>query len=292
MLVSHTRVKGIAWGITTNGSGVSFATPASAMDDGRPASVTRFLWPSHGTPDLAYVEIEGTWTTAAPVLYLHILNISMFQGTQINVSFRRAFTTTWDTPTGAVYVERLASGVKVACATVPNGGYAYTGVRVRLNAYNPVFGGASIFAGTPVDIGEIWLGQLEDVPIKNDWAVDDEDPSVTRDSDLLQPWLRRGTPRRVLRFTPHLRNLDGIYGARLGLGTDVPNAALDKITTRFNRGQQVVCIPRWTDGDFALMARSAIFGTAIKLGGFRHLRGGWYDPGQFVIREAPIPVPP
>lgn len=290
MLVSHSRVKSIAWGISTNGIAVSFATPAAAMNDGRPGSVARFLWPAHASPNDAWVQIEGTWSPARIALFFGLINISMLQGTTVEVSFRRATTGLWDTPAGTVYVEALASGARVAYCSLPDLGRIYSGIRIKLYAFNAVFGSASIFAGTPVDIGEVWLGELQDIPIKNDWSCVPEDPTVSRDSEWLQPWVRRGTPRRVLTFTPEIRHLDGIYGPRQGLGTSVASSALEKIQTRFDRGQQVVCVPRWTPGEYALMARSAIFGTATRLGGYRHLRGGWFDPGTFTIREAPIPV--
>lgn len=290
MLLSHTRVTGIAWSISTNGAGVSFATSTAQLTDGRPGSVSRFVWPSHANPDLAWVQMEGTWTAPATTRFIGILNINMFQGTEIQITFRRFGTSTYDAPAGSVYVERLANGVHVAYASLPDLGFSYSGVRIKMLAYNAVFGGASIFVGTPVDIGEIWLGQLQDVPIKNDWSCNWEDSSLTRDSELIQPWAQRGTPRRVLQFTPDLRRLDGVYGARQGLGTDVANAALEKITTRLDRAQQVVCVPRVDASGYALMARSAVFGTAIKLGGYRHVRGDVYDTTPFTVREAPVPV--
>ena len=291
MLISHSRVKKIAWGISTNGSGVAFATSPASLTDGRPGSLTRFLWPGSGAPSGVWVQIEGTWTSPAVALFFGMLNLSVLQGSLVEVSFRRAFTGTWDTPVDPVYVEQLSSGARVAYSQLPDVGYTYTGVRIKLFAMHPIFGGPALIAGNPVDIGEIWLGVAQDVPILSDWSVADEDPTISRDSELLQPYVRRGTPRRVLTFTPSMRSLDGIYGPRLGIGTSADEAALEAIKCKLDRGQQVVCVPRHEPGDNALMARSAIFGTASKLGGFRHLRGGWYGPGQYTIKEAPIPVP-
>lgn len=295
MLISSRRPPNVSWSISQSlDDPISFATPATALTDGRPGSVTRFVWPA-GDPLDVVVAIEGVWPTAQArkIGLIGIFGTNIPSSMVITCQLRLATSGAFVGAQSFRVATELPRGGRVGLHLVNAVGNSIDGMRLRIQF--PVGGtGTPIAAGSVVEIGELWFGELHEVAHKGKWNVSTEDPSTnTSTSEWMQPTTVRGVPRRVLTWTPAMVDQDGIYNRDPGVGAAVP-LDFESLQARIDRGQQAVYIPRHKlpsgVASNHLMSRSAILGVCSKIAGFGHTAGKWYVPDVFTVVESPIPV--
>lgn len=292
MLISMNRVREVTWSISSNFGSTSFVTDPSLLQDNRPGTQTRFIWPTYSPNSAVAVTLEGVFSPSNSEL-IGILNIQgLERGNVVEIALKRVGELVYDVPVGTVVVEELSDGNLAVWAYAPTDGWLYSGIKITFQADNPDMG--VVLGGTPINIGEIWLGSKEFIDIQPGWSVSYEDTTIYQDSENSAPYNVPGFVRRVFTFTACMSNLIDIYGEHGGVGTAVNLNAYISILQRLSSGRTCVCFPRWEELDApseerTLMARTAIFGTARRLGGFNHLNVDNYQPQQITFTEIPCP---
>lgn len=279
MLISHSRPRSITWAIRSNVGPTVFATAAAALTDGRPGSVTRFLW---SATTMGYMQIEATWSAPAFIGLFGLIGTTLPAGMDVQLHFRIAGTASFTASPLLVYVVEQPHGERVAWARVAAGIEGFDGLRVTLRNRMDV-GFPVVLAGDAVDIGELWIGETTEMDVRSDYSVVYEDPTVTTDTELAQPYHQRGTVRRVITFTPDVQERGPIG--------DNPDGVLpvERLIARTNRGRQCVVATHYQGEDEYLLPRTATFGTLTK-GGYRHADGPLFAAETMTLREAPIPI--
>lgn len=275
MLISHSRPRNIAWALrNAAGTALAFMTTPAALTNGRPGSVTRFVWPSG-----AYAQLEATWSDAAPIGLFGIYGTTLPPGMRVDVAYRIAGTSVFTASPALTYVIERPMGERVAWVRATPVLEGFDAMRLRIRNSLDV-GGAFVAPGTVVELGEIWLGQVDELEVNADWAMDYEDPTASTDTDLMQPYSQRGTVRRVVTFTPTAGEEEPFY--------ENPSRfpRIERLLAVCNRGRQTVVAPRY-DEDF--LSVYATFGTMTR-GGLKHVDGPCFEFQQMTLREAAIPV--
>ena len=278
MLISHSRPRNIAWALrNAAGALLPFVTSPARLTNGRPGSVTRFVWPTG-----AYAQIEATWSEPSAIGLFGLIGTSLPAGMIVNLAFRIAGTSDFVVSPAMTQLIRRPMGERVSWVRVAPSLEGFDGMRLRLsNSFDVGF--PFVFPGTHVDIGEIWLGQAEEIEADANWSMEYEDPTIGTETDLMQPYSQRGTVRRILTFTPSVRE-ETLHG------TPDNFPLIEGLLAKTNRGQQSVAAPRYAGADAYMLPITATFGTLTGKGSWKHVDGPHYEHASLTMREAGIPV--
>lgn len=271
--------------------------------DGRPGSVSAFLWSSgeQTIESKVALSIATEKGFARGFGLVGLIGTNLPVGTRIRVRIYGLFIDVAEdyVELGSGVVTELPHGERVCWmllnddaetkAPPQNFRASETPFYFWIEIFNDVDGSTAIEAGAEIRIGEIWVGTVEDFQNTGDWRIEYADSDVA-DSDAKQPFAKRGVPRRTLTFTPANRGEASIFGSE-----SAPEALdFEKLMAQIDRSAQAVYIPRWHTADGAyshyLTCRTAIFGTATKAASAKHLSGPWFGSGEMVVREAPVPT--
>lgn len=278
MLISHSRPRNVAWALRNSaGASLSFVTTPAALTNGRPGSVTRLVWPT-GT----YTQLEATWSEPSPIGLVGLIGTTLPPGMELRIAFRIAGTSDFVVSPAMTRVVQRPMGERVAWMRPAPSAEWFDGMRLRIQNSMDV-GFPVVVPGTYVDLGEIWLGDAEEIDADANWSIEYEDPTIGTETDLAQPYSQRGTVRRIVTFTPSVRedtllhNPDGF-------------PLMERLLAKTNRGQQSVVVPRYEGEDDYLLPITASFGTLAGKGSWKHVDGPHYEHAPLTLREAGIPV--
>lgn len=277
MLISHSRPRNIAWALRSSaGALLSFVSSPERLTNGRPGSVTRLVWPA-GT----YTQLEATWEEPKSIGLVGLIGTTLPPGMEFRVAFRLAGTSDFDVSPAMTRVIQRPMGERVAWVRRSPAVEWVDGLRIRIQNSMDV-GFPFVFPGTFVDLGEIWLGETEEIEVDANWSIEYEDPTVAAETDLMQPYSQRGTVRRIVTFTPSVRE-EVIHGTP----DDFP--LMEGLLAKTNRGKQSVVVPRYSGEDAYMLPITATFGTLTGKGSWKHVDGPYYEHALLTLREAGIP---
>lgn len=278
MLISHSRPRNIAWALRSSaGALLPFVTSPTALTNGRPGSVTRFVWPA-GT----YTQIEATWSEPSPIGLVGLIGTTLPPGMELRVAFRIAGTSDFVVSPAMTRVTERPMGERVAWMRPAPSLEWFDGMRLRIqNSFDVGF--PVVPPGAYVELGELWLGATDEIDAEANWSIEYEDPTSNTETELMQPYSQRGTVRRLLTFTPSVAEQ-----ARLNHPSGFP--MMERLLARTNRGQQSVVVPCYEYPDDYLLPITATFGTLTGKGAWKHIDGPQYEHAPLTLREAGIPV--
>lgn len=278
MLISHSRPRNIAWALRSSaGALLSFVTSPERLTNGRPGSVTRFVWPAG-----AYAQLEATWDEPSLIGLVGLVGTTLPPGMELRVAFRIAGASDFVISPAMTRVIRRPMGERVAWMRPAPSVEWFDGMRLRIQNSLDV-GFPFVFPGTHVDLGEIWLGEAEEIDADANWSIEYEDPTVGTETDLMQPYSQRGTVRRIVNFTPSVRE-ETMHGTP----DDFP--LIEGLLAKTNRGKQSVVVPRYQGADAYMLPITATFGTLTGKGSWKHVDGPHYEHATLALREAGIPT--
>lgn len=271
-------------GVTLVGTGAAWLTAdgSDALFDGKPARKARLQWPT-GTPAVGqYVALQCDFATPSAVNVAALLGlVGVGAGVKIEVRGRvgaGGYTTplggnaltqrTVQSPDGTVGAWILANDL----------GTLFTGVEVRI--YNDKATATWATAATTIDVGELVAMPSATWPIREGWTLAPFDPSVITRTRGQQ---RVGTALPTYRvLTADLVPMDT---GRVRGGVD----DLEMVTAALSGNRRGCVIPQYkTAGvnDYALLQRTALYGSAAELPGPTSVQRQWFG-GSIVFEEVP-----
>lgn len=277
MLISHSRPRNIAWALRSSaGTSLSFLTSPAALTNGRPGSVTRFVWPAG-----AYVQLEATWSEPSPIGLVGLIGTTLPPGMELRIAFRDAGTGDFVVSPNMTRVIQRPMGERVAWMRATPSPDWFDGMRLRIQNSLDV-GSPVVMPGAHVDLGEIWLGEVQEIDADANWSIEYEDPTLGTETDLMQPYSQRGTVRRVVTFTPSV-----LEESRVDSPDGFP--LIERLLAKTNRGQQSVVAQRYVGDDDYMLPATASFGTLTGRGSWKHIDGPQFEHAPLTLREAGIP---
>lgn len=281
MRYSHSRP---ALTITAPAGGAILTDPAR-LTNNRPRAVTQFTWPTGAQTTATTMTIRATWSGAISPGVAALLGTSLPAGLPVKVqAFNGSSYVDLAAPSSGTIFQRPPDGKRLFSVVLPGGITATTGLQFVLT--NNLAGSPVMTADQLFTIGELWLGEADEIATGAKWSIAYQDSTKNTWSFDQQPWTRKGVAQRVYQFTPAIMKQDAIYGT----DSDPTAFDLDALYATLFNGQPVLCVPRYETDSYSarLTNRNTIFGLASQFPGYEHLAGQWFEPQPVKVTESAL----